>query len=117
MDIYGDVEAMHGDSSAMSEKQDRLQAMVQQLGSMLQHAATGMQGRGQVALQRAGEDLQSYGTQQATMQGDHAEKIAGQGVIDLTQHGVFSFGPSTAQVVRHLLIKQRLYVIITLCTQ
>ena len=75
MDIYGDIEAMHGDSSAMSEKQDRLQAMVQQLGSMLQHAATGMQGRGQVALQRAGEDLQSYGTQQATMQGDHAEKM------------------------------------------
>ena len=54
MDIYGDVEAMHGDSSAMSEKEDRLRSMVQQLGSMLEHASSGMQGKGRVALQRAG---------------------------------------------------------------
>ena len=68
MDIYGDIEAMHGDSSAMSEKEDRLRSMVQQLGSMLEHASSGMQGKGRVALQRAGEDPQTYGTQQATMQ-------------------------------------------------
>lgn len=75
MDIYGDVEAMHGDSSAMSEKEDRLRSMVQQLGSMLEHASSGMQGKGRVALQRAGEDLQTYGTQQATMQAEHSEKM------------------------------------------
>lgn len=75
MDIFGDVDSMHGDSSALSEKEERLRSMVQQLGSMLEHASTGMQGKGRVALQRAGEDLQTYGNQQAMMQGEHSEKM------------------------------------------
>ncbi|MFA5605842.1 MAG: hypothetical protein WDA07_01450 [Leucobacter sp.] len=74
-DIYGDFDAMHGDSAAMLEKQDRLQAMVKQLGSMLETAATGMKGKGEAALQRVGADLQLFGSQQAQTQGDHADKM------------------------------------------
>jgi len=66
---------MHGDSSSMTEKEDRLRSMVQQLGSMLEHASTGMDGLGRAALQRAGEDLQAYGSQQASMQAEHSEKM------------------------------------------
>lgn len=74
-EIFGDIDAMHSDSASMVEKEDRLRSMVKQLGSMLEHAATGMQGMGQQALQRAGEDLQAYGSAQATTQGDHSEKM------------------------------------------
>jgi len=73
--IFGDIDSMHTDASAMTEKEDRLRSMVTQLGSMLEHAATGMQGKGQVALQRVGEDLQMYGNQQAAIQGDHSQKM------------------------------------------
>jgi len=34
-----------------------------------------MDGLGRAALQRAGEDLQAYGSQQASMQAEHSEKM------------------------------------------
>ncbi len=74
-DIAGEIGAIHSDAGSMSEKQDRLQAMVQQLGSMLQTAAGGMQGQGQIALQRVGEEMQNFGTMQAVRQGDHSDKM------------------------------------------
>ncbi len=74
-DIFGEIGAMHTDSGSLSEKQDRLNAMVQQLGSMLETAASGMQGQGRIALDRAGEDLQQFGTLQAAMQGEHSDKM------------------------------------------
>lgn len=75
MDIAGEIGALHSDAGSFSEKQDRLNSMVQQLGSMCQTAAQGMQGQGQIALQRVGEELQEHGARGAVSQGEHSEKM------------------------------------------
>lgn len=75
MTISGDMELMESTQQGLFEKQDRLQSMVQQLGSALEAVAPGFKGAGQVALMRVGEDLQTLGNQQALMQEEHGQKM------------------------------------------
>ncbi|MBI3215341.1 MAG: hypothetical protein HYZ38_16045 [Mycobacterium sp.] len=75
MTISGDMELMETTQQGLFEKQDRLQSMVQQLGSALEGVAPSFKGSAQAALMRVGEDLQTMGNQQAMMQEDHAQKM------------------------------------------
>ncbi len=75
MQIAGDMELMETTQQGLFEKQDRLQSMVQQLGSALEGVAPGFKGSAQVALMRIGEDLQTMGNQQAMMQEEHGQKM------------------------------------------
>ena len=75
MTISGDMELMETTQQGLFEKQDRLQSMVQQLGSALEGVAPGFKGAGQAALMRVGEDLQTLGNQQALMQEEHGQKM------------------------------------------
>ncbi len=75
MTISGDMELMETTQQGLFEKQDRLQSMVQQLGSALEGVAPGFKGAVQAALMRVGEDLQTLGNQQALMQEEHGQKM------------------------------------------
>ena len=75
MTISGDMELMETTQQGLFEKQDRLQSMVQQLGSALEGVAPGFKGAGQAALMRVGEDLQTLGNQQALMHEEHGQKM------------------------------------------
>lgn len=75
MTISGDMELMEGTQQGLFEKQDRLQSMVQQLGSALEAVAAGFKGSAQLALARVGEDLQTMGTHQALRQEEHGQMM------------------------------------------